>query len=208
MIDFLPGCLEYGNEANIYYNGTPHGSRPPDEITQGEFGLQLVWDLEEIGALAPGESIAIEYDATAEYPGENTNLVFSSAHCAYDYSVVVSDQDTATVFVIPEEPPVEEVLYAYVHASYKCYYEGELCQGCNLIVDFWAEDLTGGERPVTNVILRLNGVDVFNSGPISTVYYENLAESPAWCGETIDIELVAMNLTGQTVTVTGFITLD
>jgi PKD repeat protein len=208
MIDFLPGCLEYGNEATIFYNGEEYGAREPDEISQGELGLQLVWELEEIEALQPGESIAIEYDAIAEYPGENMNVVFSSAHCAYDYSVIVSDQDTATVLVVPEEPEPEEVLYAGFEAHAECHYEGEVCQGCTLTVDFWAEDLTGGERPVTNVILRLSGVDVFNSGPISTMYYENVVEGPAWCGETIDIELVAMNLTGQTVIATKSITLD
>jgi hypothetical protein len=75
--------------------------------------LQLTWSLGEIEALAPGESIAIEYDAIVEEPGANTNLAIGSAHCAYDYSKIISDADTATVFVTP---PSEEVLPAAYEA--------------------------------------------------------------------------------------------
>jgi PKD repeat protein len=205
MIDFLPGCLEYGNEAVIYYNGTPYGSRPPDDINQSGGGLLLIWDLSDIGALAPGETIAIEYDAIAEYPGPNINEVFVSAHCAYDYSVIVYDQDAATVFVIPEEPPVEEVLYASFEAYAECTRDQWGCY-CDVTIFFWAEDIsTGGDYPVTSVILYINGVP-FDSGPIYTGYYENFIGMEAGCGETIEIEIRAMNLVGMEVVGTDFFT--
>ncbi|GAH46194.1 unnamed protein product, partial [marine sediment metagenome] len=63
MIDFLPGCLDYADEAIIFYNGVEYGSRPPDDINQTVSGLRLTWELDEIEELAPGDKIAIEYDA-------------------------------------------------------------------------------------------------------------------------------------------------
>ncbi|UCC90177.1 MAG: hypothetical protein JSW24_03270, partial [Dehalococcoidia bacterium] len=184
-----------------------YGPRPPDEINQEQLGLELVWDLDEIEALAPGESIAIEYDAIAVYPGANVNILFSSAHCAVDYSVVVSDQDTATVMVIPPEIPPEEVLYAGFEAHVECSYVDWECLYCILTIFFEAEDIsTGDVYPVTNVILRLNGVDVFNSGPMSTAYFDHIVEREAGCGETIEIELIAMNLIGLEAIATDSIT--
>jgi len=49
---------------------------------------------------------------------------------------------------------------------------------------------------VTSVILRLDGVPVYNSGPISEDFFEYDYEFPAGCGQTIQIEVVAMNLIG------------
>jgi hypothetical protein len=207
MIDFLPGCLDYADEAIIFYNGVEYGPRPPDDINQTVSGLQLTWDLDEIEDLAPGESIAIEYDAVASYPGPNVNEVSVSAHCAYDYSVVVTDEDTATVMVVPPELPPEEVLYAYLHVYTECTYYDLECVSCTLTISFEAEDIsTGGVYPVTNVILYIDGVPWFDSGPISTDYYENVVGMQAFCGETINIELVAMNLVGLTVNVPKTIT--
>ena len=207
MIDFLPGCLDYADEAVIFYNGVEYGSRPPDDINQTEFGLQLVWELDEIEALAPGESIAIEYDAVAAYPGPNVNALFSSAHCAYDYSVVVTDEDTATVMVIPPEIEPEEVLYIGFEAHAECNYMELECLGCIVTIFFWAEDISTGDiYPVTNVILRLDGGLWSDSGAISTGYYENMVELQADCGQTIEIELVAMNLIGLEAIATDSIT--
>lgn len=206
MIDFLPGCLEYADEAIIFYNGVEYGPRPPDEINQGEFGLQLVWDLEEIGALAPGESIAIEYDAIAEYPGANVNVLFSSAHCAYDYSVIVSDEDTATVMVVPPEIPPEEVLYAYLHVYWECdWYECE-CVSCTLTIDIEGEDLTGGDYLVTNVMLIVNGGVWHNSGLISTALYQKSIDTQVGCGEPFNVEVIVTNEIGLTATATKTVT--
>lgn len=102
MVDWLPYCLSYANDATIYRNGEEIGPREPDGIGEEPDALRLVWDLEEMGELAPEESITIMFSAIAEYPGENINLVNGSARCTYDYNVVVSDEATATVNVISE----------------------------------------------------------------------------------------------------------
>ncbi|MBA7699564.1 hypothetical protein ES703_108262 [subsurface metagenome] len=204
VIDFLPDCLEYANEAILYYNDMPY-YRPPDSINPVAGGLQLTWHLQEIEALAPGESITIEYFAYAEYPGPNINEVFVSAHCAYDYTKIVTDQDAATVWVQEELPPAETVLYAGFEAYAECIRDQWGCY-CDVTIFFWAEDLTGGDYPVTNVVLNINGVPWFNSGSISTGYYENFVGMEADCGETIEIEIRAMNLVGLEVIGTDFFT--
>ena len=205
MVDILPSCLDYGNDAVIYYNGGGHERRPPDQITDGPFGgLQLRWDLEDIGPLAPGESIAIEYGAIAEYPGENINIVFAEAHCAYDYSVVVSDEDAAVVSVTAAPPPPEEVLYAFFNATAECISD-TLCS-CWLTISFGAEDLTGGDYPVTNVVLVVDEEVWGDSGPISTVLYQNDVGREEGCGKTFYIEVTAENEYGLTVTASDYFT--
>ena len=200
MIDFLPGCLDYADEAIIFYNGVEHGSRPPDDINQTVSGLQLVWELDEIEELAPGDKIAIEYDAVASYPGPNVNVLFSSAHCTYDPSVVVTDEDTATVMVVPPEIPPEEVLYGYLYVETHCTCDQYgTCIDCDASIFFYAQDLTQGTYPVTYVALYING-GLFDSWQMSTTYFEQDIDLPGvGCGETIEVELVAMNLIGLEV---------
>jgi len=188
MIDFLPGCLDYADEAIIFYNGAAHGSRPPDDINQTVAGLQLVWELDEIEELAPGDKIAIEYDAIAVEPGPNVNVLYTSAHCTYDPSVVVTDEDAATVMVAPPIQP-EEVLYAYLHLSYECTCYGMECASCILTLYFEGEDLTGGDYPVTNVVLRVNGEQWYNSGSISTVLFTKSLDMQVECDSFFDVFL-------------------
>jgi len=196
MIDFLPGCLDYEGGATIFYNGQ-RKSRPPDEISQSGMGLELTWNLDEIESLAPGDSIAIEYDAVAVYPGANVNILLASAHCAVDYSVVVSDQDTATVMVYPPQLPPEEVLYAYVKVYVECTCDPmATCLSCTLTIDFEGEDLTGGDYPVTNVVLVVNGVVWHNSGTISTVLYQNSVSKPVACDSFFDVFVEVTNNIG------------
>ncbi len=202
VVDFLPGCLDYAGGATIYYNGSEHEARPPDAIVEGGAGTQLFWDLEEIEALSPGESIAIEYDAVAEEQGENINLVFGSAHCAYDYSVVVSDEDIATVVVAS---PTEEVLHVAFEASAESILDGFGCHS-SLSISFEGLDLTGGAHLVTNVVLIVNGEVWHDSGSISTVFYQSSVEWQAGCGEAFDIEVMATNESGQLANSTGSIT--
>jgi hypothetical protein len=99
MIDILPYCLGYGNEAVLYLNGEEIGPREPDSIVEEPTGFKLTWDLDEIEKLRPGDNIMIRFTAYTEYPGENVNWVYGEAHCECDPSIVVSDQDTATVYV-------------------------------------------------------------------------------------------------------------
>jgi len=205
VMDFLPYCLSYGNETTIYYDGSQHGARPPDQIEQGGYGSNLYWDLEEIDYLSPGESIAIEYNAIAEEPGENINQFFASAHCAYDYSVVVADEDEVTVMVAPPAPPAEEVL----SCSLEAYAESVGDQlGCSstLSISFEGQDLTGGLYPVTNVVLKVNGVVWHNSGDIYTVHYQDFIQMPVGCEETFDMDLRVTNINSQAVICTDSIT--
>ncbi len=89
MIDYLPYCLKYSNNATVHRNGEEIGPREPDWIEQGEFGSVIGWDLREMGELAPEESITIRYDAITIYLGENINIVNVSARCTCDQSVIV-----------------------------------------------------------------------------------------------------------------------
>jgi len=206
VVDLLPGFFGPGSDpfegqVTLYYDGQAY-ARPPDAMSQVEGGLQLTWNLEEIGPLEPGESIAIEYATYAEDAGENINEVSVSAHCAVDYSVIVTDQDAATVMVQEEElPPVETVLYGYLSIQVECSCVGTICQGCNAIISFKAEDTSTGDiYPVIYVALYVNGVQKFNSGTINTSYYQNsISMQGVGCGQEINIELVAMNLVGLEV---------
>ncbi len=100
IIDFLPSGLEYyPEEVTIWYHGEPFPGEP-DEIIPGEMEIEVVFNLEEIEALAPGEHMAIVYKATAVELGPNINELSASAHCSVDPSKVVSDEDTATVIVV------------------------------------------------------------------------------------------------------------
>ncbi len=197
VVDLLPYCLEYANEAILYYKGIPY-QRPPDVINQTADGLELTWYLEEILFLSPEESIVIEYSAYAVSEGANINWLYGTARCSYDPTNVVDDQSSATVWVItPPEP--QEVLSAGFEYDADCIWD-ELGCDCYVIIDFWAEDISSlGDYPVTRVILYIDGVP-FDSGDIYTDYYWDSVEIEAFCGQTIHIEIVAMNLVGLTVT--------
>ena len=211
IIDFMEDCLEYANEAVVYYNGLPLGFRPPDSMTPTVGGTELVWDLSEleIGALAPGDTIAIEYYAIAGYPGINVNTVFGSAHCSYDYTNIVSDEDTVAVYVYEEQVVAEDVLYGDLYAE--AYYECDQFLNCvysEVYIDFYAEDISMmlGPYPVTNVVLYVNGGLVYNSGAISETYFSSFYDIyDAGCGVTYNLELVVTNSIGLTVNVFGSI---
>ena len=208
-IDLLPGCLDYAGDADIYLNGQRYGSGSPDQMRSVSGGLELGWNLEDLGAISPGDVIAIEYDAVAEEPGINLNLFSAEAHCAYEYDNIVTDQDTAAVLVSPEEPeipPVTETLYAYLEWHAESWYDPPFCESF-FDVYFEAEDLSGGIYPVTRVILYVDGDIWHDTGNISTGYYDGSVSGDALCGDTIEIELVAMNLAGQTLTVSDTMTM-
>ncbi|MFP3897966.1 MAG: hypothetical protein ACLFVD_01430 [Dehalococcoidia bacterium] len=192
IIDFLPDCLDYAGEAILYHNEIPY-DRPPDEISPVSGGLQLTWDLADMGPLAPGESIAVEYSAYAESPGPNTNEVLVSAHCSYDYANIVTDQDSATVLV--QEGPAEDLLGSHLEVSNvgSLWSDPDTCDSF-FDIYFEVQDLTGGDYPVTYVGLYINGW-LYDSWETADVIVErHIPDIPAECGETIDIALVAMNL--------------
>ncbi len=75
-----------------------------------------------------------------------------------------------------------------------------------MIVSFSATDNTGGENPVTNVVLKVNGAVWNDSGSISTGYYKAVEERQVGCGETFNYEVTATNQAGQTATASGSLT--
>ena len=194
IVDTLPDCLEYAGEATLYVGGESY-AREPGNISQGDGGLTMSWNLVEIEALAPGESAAIEYEAIARELGENENVVYGSAHCGYDYNVVVDDQDSASVFVTI--PQAQDVLEIYLEGYSRCTYVDEECQSCEVTIRFHAADLTGGELPVTSIALNVNGEPMVSLHAISSTFYEDTIEMEAYCGQDITVELMATNSLGQ-----------
>jgi len=194
IVDTLPDCLEYAGEATLYVDGEAYG-REPGHISQGDGGLTMSWNLVEIEALAPGESAAIEYEAIARELGENENVVYGSAHCGYDYNVVVDDQDSASVWVTI--PQAQDVLEIYLEGYSRCSYVDEECQGCTVTIKFHALDLTGGLLPVASISLNVNGKPLVSMEDIATEYFEDTMEMEAYCGQDIHVELMVTNSLGQ-----------
>jgi hypothetical protein len=193
MVDFLPDCLDYADDAIMFYNGVASGSRPPDDTTQTTGGVQLSWDLADIGPLAPGESIAIEYSAYAESPGPNINEVQVSAHCSYTYTNIVTDEDTATVWVREAGP--EDLLDGYLEVTNveSIWIDPGTCESF-FDVYVGVADLTGGTYPITYVGLYVDG-SLYDSWETNDIIVErHVPDIPADCEETIEVELVAMNL--------------
>ncbi|MGD9115896.1 MAG: PKD domain-containing protein [Dehalococcoidia bacterium] len=209
IVDVMDDCLQFADESILFYNGLPIGNLPPDAISAVDGGTQLSWSLpeSEIGQMEPGDVIAIEYYAYATEPGPNLNTVFASAHCSYTYTNIVTDQDTVTVWVEQEEIEPETVLHGYLEVGAQCYCEGSICVYCDVTASFEVTDLTVGDYPITNVALYMNGIKVFDSGPINSTYYANSFPLPeAGCGATYNFQLVATNSIGLQVEPTQPIT--
>ena len=86
------------------------------------------------------------------------------------------------------------------------WYDPPFCESF-FDVFFEVEELTGGIYPITRVILYLDGDIRHDSGSISEGYYADSVSGDAECGDTIEIELVAMNLAGQTATINELMTM-
>jgi len=115
--------------------------------------------------------------------------------------------DTAS-FTTPSPPVPEEVLHVGFEGHAQCTFnQFEECLGCTATISLWAEDISSGDiYPVTSVALWLDGVPVYNSGPISEDYFEYDYEFPAGCGQTIQVEVIAMNLIGLDAVAAGSLT--
>jgi len=205
MVDEMPICLSYENDAVLYINDLEIGSLPPS--IEGQF---LTWDLTEFGEISPGDSISIEYSARTEILGENINSIFGSAQCTYDPSIFVDDDDTATVNVQDEPqdlPSPIEVLFTYFNGSANSTWTEDICSSTVSIL-YGADDLTGGDYLIGNVVILINGIvhPVGDSGSLSTMSYENSVEFPAECDETFDVEIIATNEFDQELSITGSIT--
>ncbi|MFA5055052.1 MAG: hypothetical protein WC562_02620 [Dehalococcoidia bacterium] len=107
---------------------------------------------------------------------------------------------TATPTFVPPEP--EEVLYGYLYIYTECAYMDEQCVSCTISADFYGQDLTAGEYPVTNVMLKANGQVLHDSGTISETLYEGSASLSAVCGQSYNFELRVTNDIGLESVVT------
>ena len=107
----------------------------------------------------------------------------------------------------PEElPPVGETLWAGFEAHAESWLDPPFCESF-FDIFFEIYDLTEGAYPITRVILTLDGDIGHDSGSISEGYYSGSVGGEAECGQTIEIELVAMNLAGQSVIITESMTM-
>jgi hypothetical protein len=193
MTDTVPDGLEYVGGAVLYVGDKSYDGEP-DTISQGKGGLTLSWNLLEIAKLAPGEGIAIEYNAIAREPGENQNKVYASAHRSDDYGVIVTDHDTASVLVTM--PQSQDVLQISLEGYSRCSYVDQECQGCEVTIKFYAKDLTGGRVPLTSISLTMNGKSLVNLKGISSDYYYDTLYAEAACGQDITVELRATDSLG------------
>jgi uncharacterized repeat protein (TIGR01451 family) len=100
VVDSLPSGLSYVSGSGVLYqNGENLGLRNYCNIMDGTSGVDYLWVLTEIAYLAPGETIAIEYSATALSDGTYTNSYYGYAYCSEDTSILVSCEDTAVVTI-------------------------------------------------------------------------------------------------------------
>ncbi|MCK4221376.1 MAG: hypothetical protein KAX25_00790, partial [Dehalococcoidia bacterium] len=102
-------------------------------------------------------------------------------------------------------PPAKSVLSAAFAASAKSVSDQSGCTS-TITISYSAQDLTGGGYLVTSVVLKVNGEVWHDSGSISTEHYQNSVGRQVGCGETFNIEVIATNERGQTVTSSGSIT--
>lgn len=124
----------------------------------------------------------------------------------YDLSLTVTNINGQSVTAIKEiilpacpEPVAEAVLKCEFSAAITCQSSGGICT-CTIKIIYDAIDLTGGQRPVTNVILKVNGEVWADSGKISVVRYDNTVTRTVSCGGSFFIGIIAVNATGQSVT--------
>lgn len=107
---------------------------------------------------------------------------------------------TATPTYSPPQP--EMVLYAYAGINTQCSYLNNECISCTITANFYGQDITGGEYPVTNVVLKANGQVLHDSGTVSVIMYQNSASMSAVCGQTYDFELTVTDSIGLQSVVT------
>lgn len=101
MVDTLDPCLLYVEESALLYHNDEFISDISPLIEEDISGTVLMFNIDEIDLLAPGETIAIEYQAIANETGENTNTMECNAQCTYDPSIFVESTDSVIVNVLP-----------------------------------------------------------------------------------------------------------
>ena len=115
------------------------------------------------------------------------------------------DSYLATQDICRIEMVETEVLQASLEAGAQSIRDELGCRS-TLTISFAGQDLSGGNYPVTNVVLKVNGTVWHNSGSISTTHYQSSVLSEAACGETFVIEVSATNSIGLTTKATKSLT--
>lgn len=121
--------------------------------------------------------------------------------------IQLTDEDHEPLgYVIPRIiepiPPVVELLDANVDIDANVDWHGSICEGY-LQFNLEADDLTDGDIPVARVVLIVDDKVVHDSGPIRTIRYREQVYVDVFCSERLDVELIATNAFGQTVTRSG-----
>jgi uncharacterized repeat protein (TIGR01451 family) len=100
VIDTIPTELVYLPLSGVlYHNEISLGLRDYCMPMDAPGGVDCSWILTEIAYLAPGDTLAIEYTATAQSDGTYTNSYYAYAYCSDDPTIMVSYEDTAVVTV-------------------------------------------------------------------------------------------------------------
>ena len=103
-----------------------------------------------------------------------------------------------TVWVGQEPVEPSDVLEGYVSIGAKCTCEGTSCVNCDVSIYFYAEDLTGGDYPVTEIALYIDG-GLYDIWTVHTTFFEQYINLPgAGCRE-IEVGIAATNSVGLEV---------
>ncbi|MFH1003807.1 MAG: C13 family peptidase [Chloroflexota bacterium] len=100
------------------------------------------------------------------------------------------------------EPPVEQLIGIEYKPDYYWTYPDDVFDSANVSTDMDLQvsvlDLTGGDYPITGVTVKLGGYLVLDSGGISLLEYTGTTPKiEVKPGDTVDIEIVALNLAGS-----------
>jgi len=218
IVDTLPNCLSYNNDAEVTYLDSDEIESTLD-ISAGlsdtvDGGMQISWDIgNTINLFAPDEKIIIDYSATTILEGYNTNVVQGSAQCTYDPSITVSESDSVTINVSEESddigtPPAEDILTVFLEGYGECYCSGEECSGTLVITSFGAEDISGGDYPIKNILLTVNGVEEYSESVNTSSYSNSRDISISNCDTSYDIEVTATNSLDQNLSVSDTINVE
>ncbi len=102
----------------------------------------------------------------------------------------------------PTDLPTQTILQAAVAVSGKSVQSGEACTS-TITISYDGTDLTGGDYPVTRVVLTVNGSVWKDSGAISQIQYHHVESRSAACGQTFNISVAVTNSLGRTAAASG-----
>jgi hypothetical protein len=102
-------------------------------------------------------------------------------------------------------PSTQTVLQAAVAVSGESMSTGTGCTS-TITITYDGTDLTGGDYPVTQVVLTVNGSVWDDSGSISQTQFHNVVSRSVGCGQTFNVSVSATNSLGQTATASGSFT--